>query len=57
MFFLQLLNFKEDNAGQLASASNALEQALERTQANMNWVALNREQVLEWLKNEMPPSA
>lgn len=51
--FAQLLRFKEDNAGQLDSASNSLQQALERTKGNMNWVALNKEQVLEWLKNEM----
>lgn len=54
---LQLISFKEDNAGQLDSASNALEQALERTQANMNWVALNKEQVLQWLKDEVPSAA
>lgn len=55
--FLQLLGFQEDNAGQLDTASNSLQQALERTKANMNWVALNKEQVLEWFQNEMSPTA
>lgn len=55
--FAQLLSFQEDNAGQLDSASNSLQQALERTKANMNWVALNKAQVLEWLKNEMSSTA
>lgn len=53
----QLMSFKEDNAGQLDSASTALEQALEQTKANMNWVALNKEQVLEWLKSEVSSTA
>ncbi|XP_075887548.1 aminopeptidase Ey-like [Nelusetta ayraudi] len=55
--YKQLLSFQEDNAGQLDSASTSLQQALERTKANMNWVALNKKQVLEWLKNEMSSTA
>ncbi|XP_018553001.1 aminopeptidase Ey [Lates calcarifer] len=50
--YKQLLQFKEDNAGQLGSATTALEQALERTKANMNWVAMNKKQVLEWFTSE-----
>lgn len=49
---LQLLQFKEDNAEQLGSGTSALEQALERTKANINWVALNKKQVLEWFTSE-----
>ena len=48
----QLLQFKEDNAGQLGSATTSLEQALERTKANMNWVAMNKEPVFDWFTNE-----
>ncbi|KAK2853497.1 hypothetical protein Q5P01_006158 [Channa striata] len=50
--YKQLLQFKEDNAEQLGSAATSLEQALERTKANINWVALNKEQVFEWFNNE-----
>ncbi|XP_070819161.1 aminopeptidase Ey-like [Chaetodon trifascialis] len=48
----QLQQFKEDNAGQLGSASTALEQALERTMANMNWVKMNKKQVHDWFTTE-----
>ncbi|XP_068428480.1 aminopeptidase Ey-like isoform X2 [Clinocottus analis] len=50
--YKQLLQFKEDNAGQLGSATTALEQALERTKANMKWVAENEKQVLDWFTSE-----
>ncbi|XP_026149798.1 aminopeptidase Ey-like isoform X2 [Mastacembelus armatus] len=50
--YKQLLQFKEDNAGQLGSASMALERALESTMANINWVAMNKEPVLEWFTSE-----
>ncbi|KAM6950436.1 aminopeptidase Ey-like [Lycodopsis pacificus] len=50
--YKQLLQFKEDNAGQLGSATTSLEQALESTKANMNWVAMNKEQVLDWFTSE-----
>ncbi|XP_078103122.1 aminopeptidase Ey-like [Sander vitreus] len=50
--YKQLLQFKEDNAGQLGSAATSLEQALERTKANMNWVAMNKDQVLKWFQSE-----
>lgn len=49
---LQLLQFKEDNAGQLGSATSSFDQVLERTKANMNWVALNKQQVHEWFTSE-----
>ncbi|KAM9366567.1 aminopeptidase Ey-like [Symphorus nematophorus] len=54
--YKQLLQFKEDNAEQLGSASAAVEQSLERTKANMNWVALNKKQVYEWFKSETSSS-
>lgn len=50
--YKQLLQFKEDNAGQLGSAATALEQALERTRANINWVNLNKNLVFGWFNNE-----
>ncbi|XP_067451850.1 aminopeptidase Ey-like [Thunnus thynnus] len=52
--YKQLLQFKEDNAGQFGSATTALEQALERTKANMNWVAKNKKEVFDWFTNEAP---
>lgn len=54
---VQLLKFKEDNIGQLGSASVAVEQALERTKANIKWVAWNKNQVLEWFKSEASSAA
>ncbi|XP_026233377.1 aminopeptidase Ey-like [Anabas testudineus] len=55
--YKELLRFKEDNAGQLGSATTSLEQALERTIANMNWVDMNKEQVLQWFTNENEASS
>ncbi|KAM9409838.1 aminopeptidase Ey-like isoform 2-T2 [Pholidichthys leucotaenia] len=53
--YKQLLQFKEENIDQLGSAALALEQALERTRANINWVALNKEKVFNWFTSEAPP--
>ncbi|XP_028257682.1 aminopeptidase Ey-like [Parambassis ranga] len=50
--YKQLLQFKQDIAGQLGSAAMSLEQVLERTRANMNWVAENQNKVLEWFTTE-----
>ncbi|XP_029001190.1 aminopeptidase Ey-like [Betta splendens] len=50
--YKQLLQFKEDHAAQLGSATAALEQALERARTNMHWVNMNREPVLEWFTGE-----
>ncbi|CAL1604382.1 unnamed protein product [Knipowitschia caucasica] len=50
--YKQLLQFKEDHAGQLGSATAALEQALETTKANMKWVALNKNQVHAWFTGQ-----
>ncbi|XP_059208494.1 aminopeptidase Ey-like isoform X1 [Centropristis striata] len=48
----QLLQFKEDKAEQLGSASSALDQALEGTKTNMNWMAQNKKLVHEWFTSE-----
>ncbi|XP_072236216.1 aminopeptidase Ey-like [Leuresthes tenuis] len=50
--YKQLLQFKEDNAGQLGSAAGSLEQALENTKSNINWVDLNKKQVFDWFISE-----
>ncbi|XP_074522479.1 aminopeptidase N-like [Halichoeres trimaculatus] len=54
--YKQLQQFKEDNAGQFGTASTSLEQSLERTKANINWVNKNKEQVLTWFTEETSPS-
>uniref|UniRef100_A0A3Q3ETR8 Aminopeptidase n=1 Tax=Labrus bergylta TaxID=56723 RepID=A0A3Q3ETR8_9LABR len=54
--YKQLLQFKEDNAGHFGSASASLEQALERTKANINWVEMNKKQVLDWFTTEASSS-
>lgn len=49
----QLQQFKEDNEEVgFGSASQAVEQALERTTANMKWVAENKAKVLKWFEDE-----
>uniref|UniRef100_A0AAZ3NQF6 Aminopeptidase n=1 Tax=Oncorhynchus tshawytscha TaxID=74940 RepID=A0AAZ3NQF6_ONCTS len=49
----QLKQFKEDNARVgFGSGTLALEQAIERTTANIKWVAENQEHVMKWLANE-----
>ncbi|KAM7423676.1 hypothetical protein PAMA_000166 [Pampus argenteus] len=50
--YKQLVQFKDEHAGHFGSGTTALEQALETTKANMNWVAMNKKQVLEWFTNE-----
>ncbi|GCB82590.1 hypothetical protein scyTo_0022365 [Scyliorhinus torazame] len=45
----QLEQFKKDNAHiGFGSGSRALEQALERTKANINWVNENKDSVNDW---------
>ncbi|NXE42787.1 AMPN Aminopeptidase, partial [Ptilorrhoa leucosticta] len=49
----QLEQFKEDNQDiGFGSGTRALEQALERTRANINWVKENRQTVLTWFEGE-----
>ncbi|NXS15014.1 AMPN Aminopeptidase, partial [Neodrepanis coruscans] len=49
----QLEQFKEDNQDiGFGSGTRALEQALERTRTNINWVKENRATVLAWFEGE-----
>ncbi|NXE95772.1 AMPN Aminopeptidase, partial [Menura novaehollandiae] len=49
----QLEQFKKDNQDiGFGSGTRALEQALERTRANINWVKENRATVLNWFEGE-----
>ncbi|NWR52832.1 AMPN Aminopeptidase, partial [Regulus satrapa] len=49
----QLEQFKEDNQDVgFGSGTRALEQALERTRSNINWVKENRAGVLRWFEEE-----
>ncbi|XP_017691744.1 PREDICTED: aminopeptidase N [Lepidothrix coronata] len=50
----QLEQFKEDNQDiGFGSGTRALEQALERTRTNIDWVKENRETVLNWFEGEI----
>ncbi|KAJ8344161.1 hypothetical protein SKAU_G00314900 [Synaphobranchus kaupii] len=52
----QLEQFKEDNIqGGFGSGTLALEQSIERTKANIKWLAANQKQVKEWFENESEP--
>lgn len=49
----QLEQFKADNQDiGFGSGTRALEQALERTRANINWVKENQQTVLNWFQKE-----
>ncbi|GAB0194319.1 aminopeptidase N [Grus japonensis] len=53
----QLEQFKEDNQDiGFGSGTRALEQALERTRTNINWVKENQDTVLSWFKAETESS-
>ena len=52
---IQLLQFQEEQAEKLDVVAAAVEQALERTKANMEWLSLNKEQVMEWFSREVSP--
>ncbi|XP_067104988.1 aminopeptidase N-like [Osmerus mordax] len=54
----QLQQFKDENIeGGFGSATLALDQALERTRANKEWVTENKEQVLKWFTDESTSAA
>lgn len=49
----QLEQFKADNQDiGFGSGTRALEQALERTRTNINWVKQNQQTVLDWFRVE-----
>uniref|UniRef100_A0ABM5EX44 Aminopeptidase N n=1 Tax=Pogona vitticeps TaxID=103695 RepID=A0ABM5EX44_9SAUR len=49
----QLEQFKADNMDVgFGSGTRALEQALEKTRANINWVSENKEPVMKWFERE-----
>ncbi|XP_061077149.1 aminopeptidase Ey-like [Conger conger] len=52
----QLEQFKADNAeGGFGSGTLAVDQAIERTKANIKWLAANQKLVKEWFQNEIDP--
>ncbi|KPP64677.1 hypothetical protein Z043_116954 [Scleropages formosus] len=49
----QLRQFQKDHGeGSFGSATRALQQAMERTEANIKWVQENKQTVLEWFRRE-----
>ena len=49
MFSWQLEQFKEDNQDTgFGSGTRALEQALEKTKANIKWVRENKDAIYRW---------
>lgn len=54
----QLKQFKADNAEVgFGSGTLALDQSIERTIANMKWIAENKQNVLDWFKAEAKPAS
>lgn len=52
-FSLQLKRFKEDNVNTgFGSATMAVEQAIEKTTANIKWVTENKAEVQQWFAQE-----
>lgn len=50
----QLQDFVEEHkAAGFGSASLAVDQALERTEANIKWVQQNKQEVLDWFRGQM----
>ncbi|KAM9754213.1 aminopeptidase N-like isoform 2-T2 [Menidia menidia] len=53
---LQLHQFKADNSEVgFGSGTLAVDQSIERTQGNMKWIALNKQNVLDWFTAEAKP--
>uniref|UniRef100_A0A672FXS4 Aminopeptidase n=1 Tax=Salarias fasciatus TaxID=181472 RepID=A0A672FXS4_SALFA len=50
--YKQLRQFKEDNEAQLDWVATSVDQALEKTRANINWVEKNKEDILKWFEAE-----
>ncbi|KAM3870028.1 alanyl (membrane) aminopeptidase-like b [Diretmus argenteus] len=48
----QLKRFQMDHEEVLGSATRAVEQAIERTQANIQWIRQNKDSVLAWFQRE-----
>lgn len=49
----QLQQFREDNAEVgFGSGALALNQSIERTEANIKWISENKPNVLQWLEQE-----
>ncbi|XP_074533301.1 aminopeptidase N-like [Halichoeres trimaculatus] len=52
----QLKQFKEDNADTgFGSGTLAVDQSIERTIANMKWIAENKENVMKWFEDNITP--
>lgn len=50
----QLLQFREDNAEVgFGSGALALNQSIERTEANIKWISENKPNVLKWLGDQI----
>ncbi|XP_067293179.1 alanyl (membrane) aminopeptidase b, tandem duplicate 1 [Pseudorasbora parva] len=48
----QLIQFKDDNANiGFGSGSLAIQQSIERTNANIKWIEQNKDAISQWLKN------
>lgn len=53
----ELERFKSDNSGHLGSATRALDQALESTRLNVQWMKNNYQPVVDWLAAQHTPGA
>ena len=53
LFLSKLEQFKKDNAAVgFGSGTLAVEQAIERTKANIVWISENKAQVLKWFRDD-----
>ncbi|KAM3625485.1 uncharacterized protein V6R79_012732 [Siganus canaliculatus] len=54
--YKELEQFKKDNEHQLGTAATAVDQALENTRININWVHQNKQEVLDWFNAQTSTS-
>jgi hypothetical protein len=50
---LQLKHFAEKHRSELGPATRAVEQSIERAQANVNWMAKNAGHIESWLRTTL----
>lgn len=53
---LKLIQFRDDNADiGFGSGTLAIQQSIERTNANIKWVDENKKAILEWFESQSKP--
>ncbi len=51
---MQLKQLKADHIEELGTAARAFDQSIERAEANVEWMTLHYQEVLDWLTKPQP---